>query len=110
MPDATFALVCSGLLSTLSAILPEDQKRDAGTYQIDLTAMRWCVDSCATVGKVEKADETLITLSGGDNGHFLQVNRLTGVYVSVLLADGFAMTSKGTCKRGTYTGVPERQF
>ncbi|WP_374943762.1 hypothetical protein [Sphingomonas sp.] len=97
-------------MNTLSANLPDDPKQDSGTYQVDLTAMRWCVDSCANVAKVQKADETLITFSGGDNGHFFQVNRLTGVYVSVFLADGFAMTSKGTCKPGNYTGIPERQF
>ena len=110
MPDATFALVCSGLLSTLSVNFPEDRKPTTGTYQVDLTNMQWCVDSCANVAKIDAADETLITLSSGDNGHLLQVNRLTGAYISVMLADGFAMTTKGTCKRGTFKGVPEKRF
>jgi hypothetical protein len=110
---SAFSLVCSGPMINRMYGETTSPTSTTGTYQIDLSAGRWCVDHCPMTFPIHKVTEMTMTLDRdvkGDGGHILEMNRRNGSFYSIYITGDYLIETSGKCVRGPFAGFPKNQF
>lgn len=120
-PSAQFDLMCSGTLTTTSALTPRQAKPYSSHYRIDLAAKKWCEAECKVLHDVAAVQPAQLTLQSEEVDTLHErsslmniVDRETGAH-KILASSSSTHDQRtatilhweGSCEPGTFSGFPD---